>query len=459
MRTAGPAAGVNEFDTAIYCDPHAVVDVCAARGDDSHCAYFDQNLHQGVTSFDNFGYTTVIILQAITFDAWTISMYGLQAVLGSSFAAILFYLPIVFIGGFFLVQLFLAVLFQQFVEIQEVEKAIEEEQKRTAEVRAIAARMFARQQLQARDKAFGVLRQRAVDQERIARTIRAVRSNPIRNAFIGWRGERDPKLIERATRLQRVVARWFNRIQAKTFDAWVVLMMEAREARQAAAAARDARPPGSMEMVSIWIVSWLSWSRSVARGEHVPLMPPEQLRSDHPTSHQDAGSSSNPRSGWRADLAAVVTSPNFSASTSGLVLLNLVLMTMEYHGMSDAYAARLELATDAITWMFILEFVAKILGLGCRDYWSDGWNRLDGSLVMLSVIEILLTFLMAGSDVDLSLLRVLRLLRVMRMLRLMRSWKGLYKVVRTILNAIPQMSNVFVLLVCPMALERSLLLS
>ena len=159
LRTAGPAAGVNEFDTATYCDPHAMVDVCSARGDGSRCAYFDENLHHGVTSFDNFGWTTVIILQAITFDAWTISMYGLEAVLSSPFAAIFFYLPIVFIGGFFLVQLFLAVLFQQFVEIQELEKAVEEEQKRTAEVRALGAKMFARQKVQARNRAFGEFRQ------------------------------------------------------------------------------------------------------------------------------------------------------------------------------------------------------------------------------------------------------------------------------------------------------------
>ena len=88
----------------------------------------------------------------------------------------------------------------------------------------------------------------------------------------------------------------------------------------------------------------------------------------------------------------------------------------------------------------------KLVGLGCHGYWREGWNVLDGCIVIMSIVEMLLTWIFAGSGVKLSFLRILRMLRVARMLRLMKSWKGLYKIVMTVVKSIPQMSNVFILM-------------
>ena len=85
----------------------------------------------------------------------------------------------------------------------------------------------------------------------------------------------------------------------------------------------------------------------------------------------------------------------------------------------------------------------KLVGMGCADYWADGWNVLDGSIVTMSIVEIILTALFAGGGVKLSFLRMLRLAR---MLRLMKSWKGLHMIVMAFVKAIPQISNLFVLM-------------
>ena len=63
------------------------------------------------------------------------------------------------------------------------------------------------------------------------------------------------------------------------------------------------------------------------------------------------------------------------------VLLNLVLMCMPYYGMTDEYAEGLEYWATVISYLFIIEMILKLLGLGCAGYWSDGWNQLDGSIV------------------------------------------------------------------------------
>ena len=124
----------------------------------------------------------------------------------------------------------------------------------------------------------------------------------------------------------------------------------------------------------------------------------------------------------------------------------MALMCMAYEGAPTHYVASLELGATVITWTFIFEMGIKLIGLGCSQYWSDGWNQLDGSIVIMSIVEMVLTAIMAGNGMNLSFLRILRMLRVLRMLRLMRSWKGLYKIVTTFGKAIPQMSNLFVLM-------------
>lgn len=68
-----------------------------------------------------------------------------------------------------------------------------------------------------------------------------------------------------------------------------------------------------------------------------------------------------------------------------------------------------------LTWLFIAEMALKIFGLGCATYWSDGWNVLDGTIVTMSIVEIVLTLIFAGQDFNLSFLRMLRILRVLRM--------------------------------------------
>lgn len=121
-------------------------------------------------------------------------------------------------------------------------------------------------------------------------------------------------------------------------------------------------------------------------------------------------------------------------------------MCLPYKGMAPEYEAELEKASRTVTWIFIAEMGLKLLALGCADYWVDRWNALDGSIVSISMLEMVLDALFAGQGTQLSFLRTLRLLRVARVLRLMRSWRGLYEVIAVFLRAIPSMLNIIVLI-------------
>ena len=66
--------------------------------------------------------------------------------------------------------------------------------------------------------------------------------------------------------------------------------------------------------------------------------------------------------------------------------------------------------------------------------------------MLMSIMEMAFTYIFQGRGYNLSFLRMLRILRVLRILRLMRSWRGLYKIISTFVRAIPQMSNIFILI-------------
>lgn len=52
----------------------------------------------------------------------------------------------------------------------------------------------------------------------------------------------------------------------------------------------------------------------------------------------------------------------------------------------------LEMATDytnyAFLAIFVLEMIIKLLGLGFKEYFIDGYNVFDCVIVMLSIVEI-----------------------------------------------------------------------
>ena len=320
------SASASLIDTGITCSPDHPVR-CELDVPGSTCEFFDVNPHNGIESFDSIPFTFVLLFQCITFDEWATVMYDVMA--NSSAWACIFFLLIVIFGGFFVVNLFLAVVFLEF------------------------------------------------------------------------------------------------------------------ESAKAKIDAEKTPAPTSCSSAG---------SGNVESDDQRALLDHSQMRSD------GSGATAKPqgclsfcdctpqRGTCRSGLSRFVTSDSMSNAATGLVLMNTVVMCMPYEGMPDEYASKLELASSVITWCFIVEMAFKLVGLGCSAYWDDNWNKLDGSIVIMSIVEIVAAALASGSGVKLSFLRTLRMLRVARMLRLMKSWKGLYKVISTFIKALPQMSNIGILL-------------
>ena len=147
--------------------------------------------------------------------------------------------------------------------------------------------------------------------------------------------------------------------------------------------------------------------------------------------------------GWRYGLMNFMTSDGVGNVSTFFVVFNLAIMCMPYADQPESWGMMTENLGAFVTWVFIVEMFFKLLGMGCAAYWGDGWNMLDGVIVSLSIGEMLITILLADTGINISFLRMLRLLRL---LRLLKAWPGLYKIVMAFVKAIPQISNLFILM-------------
>ena len=108
-----------------------------------------------------------------------------------------------------------------------------------------------------------------------------------------------------------------------------------------------------------------------------------------------------------------------------VILINSALIYMQVSGYENYLMGILD---TICTFIFLFEMIVKHKEYGVKGYWSDGWNRLDGSLVILSLPSVAALFI-PNDLVDLSFLMIFRLLRVLRFFRVLHFFPNFSKVV------------------------------
>eukprot|EP00392_Amoebophrya_sp_AT5.2_P008189 g8208.t1 len=103
------------------------------------------------------------------------------------------------------------------------------------------------------------------------------------------------------------------------------------------------------------------------------------------------------------------------------------------------------------TVIFTAEMLMKHVAMGVRNYWSNGWNILDGAVVLVSDIDLVFWIIAetGGGDSgnDISFLKTLRILRALRPLRVIARNPNLKLVVNTIFASLPQLRTLMVLMI------------
>ncbi|TMS36584.1 hypothetical protein L596_003717 [Steinernema carpocapsae] len=134
--------------------------------------------------------------------------------------------------------------------------------------------------------------------------------------------------------------------------------------------------------------------------------------------------------------------------------INCITLAMERPSIPPHSAERLFLTFSGyvFTVIFTVEMSLKVIANGCLlgpgSYFKDGWNILDGTLVIISLVNVVFELFVTGDSPKIfGVIRVLRLLRALRPLRVINRAPGVKLVVMTLISSLKPIGNI-VLICC-----------
>jgi hypothetical protein len=117
----------------------------------------------------------------------------------------------------------------------------------------------------------------------------------------------------------------------------------------------------------------------------------------------------------------------FTFSMTLAILINTMVLAFDSYPISYETQTYLDFLNMVLSYIFIAEMVIKLIGLGIKEYCSDSFNIFDGTVVIISIVEMIIaTFIDGGlGGGAISSLRAVRLLRVFKLARSWTSFRDL----------------------------------
>nr|QBP05224.1 voltage-gated sodium channel 1c [Petromyzon marinus] len=132
-------------------------------------------------------------------------------------------------------------------------------------------------------------------------------------------------------------------------------------------------------------------------------------------------------------LAKLVASdPFMDLAITLCIVLNTVFMSLEHDSMSEDFK-------KFFTGTFTAEMVLKIIAMDPYYYFQEKWNQFDSVVVTVSLVEMWLP--------DFDNLSVLRSFRLLRVIKLAKSWGTMYSLLKIIGNSVGALANLTFILV------------
>lgn len=150
-----------------------------------------------------------------------------------------------------------------------------------------------------------------------------------------------------------------------------------------------------------------------------------------------------PESGMQRFFALICLAPPFEIFIYLVIVGNVIVLAMPYHGMSDGYSSVLDNLSFAFSVIYNVEAFIKLMGLRMR-YFHDRWNTMDLLIVISSNAGFVLELY---TNVQVSvMIPVIRALRVARILKLLKGNSGLTVLIEAISTLFVNLINILGLL-------------
>lgn len=73
----------------------------------------------------------------------------------------------------------------------------------------------------------------------------------------------------------------------------------------------------------------------------------------------------------------LVRKEGFDIFITILILINTIIMGAYYYGAPLAYSRTLDYMSETLAWIFTVEMLMKMFGLGLKQYFRESWNIFD----------------------------------------------------------------------------------
>lgn len=123
-----------------------------------------------------------------------------------------------------------------------------------------------------------------------------------------------------------------------------------------------------------------------------------------------------------------------------IILLNAIILFTQEMGVNVWWVNGLDVLCTII---FVIEMIVKHVVWGLKGYWKDGWNRMDGVLVLLSLPSIF-SYIWPDAVTNFSFILALRLLRIFRTFRLVHLFPNFTQIMKNIGLALRECFSIFV---------------
>uniref|UniRef100_A0A8B9G7B3 Voltage-dependent T-type calcium channel subunit alpha n=1 Tax=Amazona collaria TaxID=241587 RepID=A0A8B9G7B3_9PSIT len=377
------------------------------------CRTGNANPHKGAINFDNIGYAWIVIFQVITLEGWVEIMYYVMD--AHSFYNFIYFILLIIVGSFFMINLCLVVIATQFSETKQREHQLMQEQRaRYLSSSTVASYM---EPGDCYEEIFQyichIMRKAKRRTLGLYNSIQSRRQGHVQqsNAKIGMnrKSQRHYRLCQQHNSL-------------------------------------DCPPQGFVQPIAVTATSDPTNCPRCHRVEHEPSRrlsvvdntdseqedgraskeKGEGSREDQGTSALEKEEEEEVEEGGRLKLCSdmwrevriklrvIVDSKYFNRGIMIAILVNTISMGIEHHEQPEELTNILEISNVVFTSMFALEMILKLAAFGLFDYLRNPYNIFDSIIVIISIWEII-----GQADGGLSVLRTFRLLRVLKLVRFM----------------------------------------
>ncbi|KAM6965215.1 calcium channel, voltage-dependent, N type, alpha 1B subunit, a [Aplochiton taeniatus] len=336
----------------------------------------------GITNFDNILFAILTVFQCITMEGWVDILYNANDASGNTWNW-LYFIPLIIIGSFFMLNLVLGVLSGEFAK--------------------------ERERVEKRQEFLKLRRQQQIEREL--------------TGYLEWICKAEEVMLaeedKHAEEKSPLDGAWYKRKHMNP------VLKRAKKSKNDLISAEEGEdhfthissvaPPGS-PFARGSVKSGKNESSSYFRRKEKRI---------------------------RFTIRRLVKAQSFYWTVLCLVGLNTLCVAIVHYDQPEWLTYALYLAEFVFLGLFLTEMSMKMYGLGPRNYFHSSFNCFDFGVIVGSIFEVIWAAIKPGASFGISVLRALRLLRIFKVTKY---WNSLRNLVVSLLNSMKSIISLLFLL-------------